>query len=464
MMVWKRRDFLKTHPIAANMFLIALASPLLGEIIRVPDDAPTIQIAIEKSEPFDLVIVSPGTYFEAINFGGRSITVQSTNPNDPQVVASTIINAGGLGNVVTFTGGEDATNTVLRGFTVTGGTIGIHAHGSRSLIQRCRIIENTSSGIRESSGRIEDCTIMDNGGSGLSNCSAAVDRTLFQRNTGAGLADCNGQIRDSSIVGTINGPGILRGSVSVVRCLITANSSEGIFSSSGSVDQSAIVGNLSHGFDGTQGNGSLVRNSVISGNRGSGFFRSSIAVFNSTVVGNRDYGFANHSGEVRHCILWGNGLGPLANSTTPVFSGTSNPYFLRDGGWDNVNQEWLNGDYHLTPESPYIDAGDPNYPSSSIATMDDIEGNPRVVGSRVDIGAYEFQAECSGADFDDDGQADVCDRDVDGDGIGNFADVCEFTPTGTPVGPDGRPLADLNLDCIVGLADYAVFQNSFEAP
>ena len=66
----------------------------LGGTIHVPTDAPTIQIAIEDSQPFDTIIVAPGTYFEAIGFHGKVITVQSTNPNDPSVVAATIINAG----------------------------------------------------------------------------------------------------------------------------------------------------------------------------------------------------------------------------------------------------------------------------------------------------------------------------------------------------------------------------------
>jgi len=68
------------------------------------------------------------------------------------------------------------------------------------------------------------------------------------------------------------------------------------------------------------------------------------------------------------------------------------------------------------------------------------------------------------SDFDGDGTPDVCDRDIDNDGIPNVPDVCDFTPPGVPVNAEGRPRADLNLDCIVDLRDFAIFQNSLFAP
>jgi hypothetical protein len=47
-----------------------------------------------------------------------------------------------------------------------------------------------------------------------------------------------------------------------------------------------------------------------------------------------------------------------------------------------------NGDYHLGAGSPAINAGDGSVPN---LPMTDLDGNPRVVGSKVDIGAFEFQ-------------------------------------------------------------------------
>ncbi|GAI74574.1 unnamed protein product, partial [marine sediment metagenome] len=87
---------------------------------------PTIQSAINDANDGDTVIVSPDRHKENINFSGKAITVTSTDPNDPNVVALTIIDGNepadaNFSSVVTFNSGED-NNSVLTGFTITGGT------------------------------------------------------------------------------------------------------------------------------------------------------------------------------------------------------------------------------------------------------------------------------------------------------------------------------------------------------
>ncbi len=57
--------------------------------IQVPSQFPTIQAAIDASQDGDVVIVQPGTYAENINFNGKAITLTSTNPLDPTIVANT---------------------------------------------------------------------------------------------------------------------------------------------------------------------------------------------------------------------------------------------------------------------------------------------------------------------------------------------------------------------------------------
>ncbi|MFZ0033424.1 MAG: right-handed parallel beta-helix repeat-containing protein [Sedimentisphaerales bacterium] len=86
----------------------------------------SIQSAINDANNGDTVVVSAGTYQENINFLGKAITVRSIDPNDPNVVAETIIDGNApadsnFGSVVIFNSGED-TNSVLSGFTITGGT------------------------------------------------------------------------------------------------------------------------------------------------------------------------------------------------------------------------------------------------------------------------------------------------------------------------------------------------------
>jgi hypothetical protein len=137
-----------------------------------------------------------------------------------------------------------------------------------------------------------------------------------------------------------------------------------------------------------------------------------------------------------------------------------NPFFIQPGHWDTLNNVWIEGDYHVAADSPYIDAGDPLYGNDPNDPTEDADGNPRVVGARIDIGAYEFQSPCEGDDFDEDGTPDICDRDIDNDGVGNTLDACDFTPLGVPVDLNGRARADLNWDCEVNLRDYAFWQLS----
>jgi hypothetical protein len=89
-------------------------------------DYPTIQSAIDDANTGDTIIVSEDRYYENIDFLGKAITVRSTNPDDANIVAATIIDGNqpsdvNKGSVVTFRSGE-GNDSVLSGFTITGGT------------------------------------------------------------------------------------------------------------------------------------------------------------------------------------------------------------------------------------------------------------------------------------------------------------------------------------------------------
>jgi hypothetical protein len=54
--------------------------------------------------------------------------------------------------------------------------------------------------------------------------------------------------------------------------------------------------------------------------------------------------------------------------------------------------------------------------------------------------------------------------DTDGDGVEDALDVCCQTPPGIPVDAGGRPLGDVDLDCDVDHADFAIIQRAFTGP
>jgi len=96
-------------------------------------DFTSIQEGIDAAVDGDVVVVHPGTYRENINFGGKNITLRSTDPTDWGVVDATVIDGGLKDSVVTFQGGENE-SCFLAGFTITNGdsTWGGGIHGGPS--------------------------------------------------------------------------------------------------------------------------------------------------------------------------------------------------------------------------------------------------------------------------------------------------------------------------------------------
>ena len=117
-------------------------------------------------------------------------------------------------------------------------------------------------------------------------------------------------------------------------------------------------------------------------------------IVNCTIIGNELYGVFSYNGHpiIRNCIIWGN-IGPeiyTQSAGHPViaysdieggFRGTGNIY--ADPCFTNPDH----GNYHLLSDSPCINAGDPN---GDYTEQIDIDGAPRVMRGRVDMGADEF--------------------------------------------------------------------------
>jgi len=169
-------------------------------------------------------------------------------------------------------------------------------------------------------------------------------------------------------------------------------------------------------------------------------------------------GLRTCAGVIANCIVWGNSAvtGPqLYQCSTPTFSdiqdwaagGEGNlsldPLFVDPDGPDNDPDTWQDNDYHLSPGSPCVNAGDPAFVPEPGET--DIDAEPRVQQCRVDMGADETQF-FVGPDCNTNGQADACDiahgtsADSNGDGI-----------------PDECQVGDMNCDGAVDFHDINPF-------
>ena len=112
---------------------------------------PTIQKGINAVKDGETVTVQPGEYTEIIDFLGKAITVQSTDPYNPSIVSSTILIGstylnGSRRDVVTFENNEDQTS-VLSGLTIKNGRYGIKCDKASPTITHNNIIENSMAGI-----------------------------------------------------------------------------------------------------------------------------------------------------------------------------------------------------------------------------------------------------------------------------------------------------------------------------
>lgn len=118
-------------PSRAVLFLLCaclVTPPLPAATIRVPQDQPTIQAAIDAAEPGDTVQVAAGRYAERIRLKPHVVVQGATDPRNADgkgtpadatgVSSSTILDGGG--KVGTAPGVLMAEGSALRGFTVTG--------------------------------------------------------------------------------------------------------------------------------------------------------------------------------------------------------------------------------------------------------------------------------------------------------------------------------------------------------
>jgi len=375
----------------------------VGAIIYVPGDYPLIQDAIDAANPGDEIEVAPGTYYEAVNFNGRAVRLYSSAG-----ASVTTINGGGAYHVVQCVSGEDA-ETVLEGFTITGG----RANGSGA--------DGKGGGMYNGSGsnpRVIDCTFTGNSagyGGGMNNweSSPRVTNCTFSSNLASGsgggmynwhsnpiVADCTFSSNSGQY-----GAGMLNyySNPAVTNCTFTGNSATsgggGVYNWNGTptVTNCIFTGNSAIWRGGAMYNAlssPTVNNCIFTGNSavyGGGMNSSggSPTVTGCTLTGNSaGYGGGIYSWEsgpqVTNCILWSNGTDEISGPASVSYSDVQHGW----PGEGNIDADplFIGGrDLHLQPGSPCIDAGN----STAVTEPHDLDGNARVQGAAVDMGAYE---------------------------------------------------------------------------
>ncbi len=86
-----------------------------GSTIRVPEDMPSIQSAINVAADGNIVLVSPGEYIENIDFSGKEIRLRSSDGPEATILSPEFTDR----PLVTMLGGESGP-TEISGFTFTG--------------------------------------------------------------------------------------------------------------------------------------------------------------------------------------------------------------------------------------------------------------------------------------------------------------------------------------------------------
>ena len=107
---------------------------------------PTIQEAIDDADPDQTIIVCPGTYYENIVLEDKEITLRSCDPEDPAIVAATVLDGQELDSVVKILNSDGAT---LRGFTIRNGYSTEYYVGGGITVYTCANITITDNHITD---------------------------------------------------------------------------------------------------------------------------------------------------------------------------------------------------------------------------------------------------------------------------------------------------------------------------
>jgi hypothetical protein len=378
----------------------------------------TMEKGIDESTMPCTVIVGNGTYNESL-YLPSGLTLRAENPGMVLLRASS-------GNAIT---GDGINNVEIDGLDINTSAANCHGVEIKSshhiTVRRCISHNNANSGISLPWGEfltVEDCTCYGNGRGGwYSGITFYQSRNITGDTTTAGPRNVirNCLVYDNwTTGGSTDGNGILIDDWQHTQPY--GPDPEDwlgvIYPYGGLVENCIAYGNGNKGIGIAWCNGVTIRNNVcykngIDGSQGTwrgdlsnqagenNTFANNIAVADSSGAGSRSANTAignyavGANGEACTGTVWFNNLTYHTNNTSSTSLNINGPGCatptVGNGNKLATNPLFVNAaafDFHLQSGSPCLNAGTATYGLPA----NDNEGNPRVSGAAVDIGAYEY--------------------------------------------------------------------------